>query len=75
MEAPDEKADNMEQREKRIEFYRKNQIYETNNFFDFDGVRYEILSTDPNFTEKDYVKNLKSFFKLFKNGKMKDRLR
>ena len=75
VEAPDEEASNKEQREKRIEFYLKNQIYETNNFFEYDGVRYEILCTNQNFTEENYVKNLKGFFRIFKNKKMKSTLR
>ena len=58
-EAPNETSTNQEQRLKRISFYKKNGIYETQNFFEHQGVMYEILSTNPNFTESDYMDNLK----------------
>lgn len=68
-EKPDENAENNCQRVKRIEFYRRNGIFETNHFFTYDDITYEILSTDKNFTEKEYNENLSSYFKIFKKKK------
>lgn len=45
VEKDDPKADNHEQRMKRIEFYRRNGIYETGKYFWASGVIYEVLST------------------------------
>ena len=73
VEAPDENADNTEQRKKRIAFYAKNGIHETNNFFKYDTVKYEILSTNLSFSEKDYNMNLRQFFKVFKNKKAQNK--
>ena len=39
-------------------------------FFKYDTVKYEILSTNPSFSEKDYNMNLRQFFKMFKNKKV-----
>lgn len=54
VEEPDDRAHNALQRRRRIEFYKKNGIYETKQFFLMRGVKYEILSTDVNFTKDDY---------------------
>lgn len=64
-EKKDEKASNALQRIRRMEFYRRNGILETNHFFDYDDVSYEILSTDRNFDEKAYRRNFLSFFSFF----------
>lgn len=69
VEKPDEKAQNNAQRLKRIEFYKRNGIFDTGNFFTYENVIYEILSTDTHFTEKDYNKNLASHFRIFKKKK------
>lgn len=69
VEKIDKSADNYNQRIKRIEFYEKNGIYQTNNFFTYDGVTYEILSTDKSMNEKKYNENLNSYFKIFKKRK------
>ena len=66
VERPDENATNNQQRVKRIRFYQNNGIYETNHFFTYDGVTYEILCTDQGFSEEAYNKNLESYFRLFK---------
>ena len=62
----DDNAANNNQRIKRIEFYKRNGIFQTNQFFTYDNVTYEILCTDKNFNEEDYNKNLVSYFKIFK---------
>ena len=51
---------------KRIEFYQRNGIFDTNHYFAYDDVTYEILCTDKDFSEEDYNKNLMSYFKIFK---------
>ena len=66
VEKPDENAENNKQRVKRMEFYKRNGIFDTNHFFVYDGVTYEILCTNKNFSEKDYNENLMSYFKIFK---------
>lgn len=66
VEKVDKCADNYNQRVNRIKFYEKNGIYQTNNFFTYDNVTYEILSTDKNMNEKRYNENLESYFKIFK---------
>ena len=68
-EKPDENAENNSQRVKRIKFYQRNGIFETGHFFTYDDITYEILCTDPKFTDKDYSKNLASYFKIFKKKK------
>lgn len=68
-EKKDEKAPNAVQRIRRMEFYRKNGILETNHFFDYDDVSYEILSTDREFGRKEYKENIKSFFRIFQQKK------
>lgn len=65
-EKPDENAENNNQRLKRIEFYKRNGIFDTNYSFTYEDVTYEILCTDPNFSEEDYSENLRSYFKIFK---------
>lgn len=65
-EKPDENTENNSQRVKRIEFYKRNGIFDTNHSFSYDGVTYEILCTNKNFSEEDYNKNLMSYFKIFK---------
>lgn len=65
-EKPDENAENNDQRVKRIEFYKRNGIFDTNHSFTYDGVTYEILCTDDNFSDEDYNENLMSYFKIFK---------
>lgn len=69
VEKPDENAENNYQRLKRIEFYRRNGIFETNTFFTYDNITYEILSTDKNFNEEAYNENLLSYFKIFRKKK------
>lgn len=69
VEKKDAKAPNAVQRIRRMDFYRKNGILETNHFFDYDDVSYEILSTDRNFGEKEYMENFKSFFRIFRRQK------
>lgn len=71
VEKPDEKAENNHQRLKRIEFYRRNGIVDTNNSFTYDGITYEILSTDKNFSEQEYTENLESYLRIFKRRKAK----
>ena len=66
VEKPDENAENNNQRMKRIEFYQRNRIFDINHSFTYDGVTYEILCTDKNFSEEDYNENLMSYFKIFK---------
>lgn len=66
VEKPNENAENNHQRMKRIEFYQRNGIFKTNHTFTYDGVTYEILCTDKNFSEEDYNENLISYFKIFK---------
>lgn len=65
-EKPDENAENNNQRIKRIGFYQKNGIFDTNHSFSYDGVTFEILCTDKNFSEEDYSENLMSYFRIFK---------
>lgn len=69
VEKPDERADNNEQRLKRIEFYRRNGILDTGNCFTYDDVTYEILSTDEHLSEAEYNRSLTSYFKVFKKKK------
>ena len=69
VEKIDKSADNYNQRVKRIEFYEKNGIYQTNNFFTYDDVTYEILSTDKYMNEKRYNENLESYLKIFRKRK------
>ena len=66
VEKPDENAENNYQRMKRIAFYERNGIFDTNRSFTYGGVTYEILSTDRKFSEEDYNENLISYFKFFK---------
>ena len=66
VEKPDENAQNNHQRMKRIEFYQRNGIFDTNQSFDYEGVTYSILCTNKYFSEKDYNENLMSYFKIFK---------
>lgn len=66
VEAIDESAPNNGQRVRRVAFYERNGIHQTGSFFSYDGVTYEILSTDRGFTEKDYDENLGSFFRVFR---------
>ena len=66
VEEPDECAENNSQRLKRIEFYRRNGIFETEHSFTYGGVVYRILCINRNFMEEDYYENLTSYFKLFK---------
>ena len=54
VEKADDSADNARQRRRRIEFYRRNGFYETDQTFAMRGVRYRIMSTKADFTEKDY---------------------
>lgn len=65
-EKPDENAENNTQRIKRIDFYQRNGIYDTNHSFSYDGVTFEILCTDKNFSEEEYNENLISYFRIFK---------
>lgn len=65
-EKPDETAENYNQRVKRLEFYKRNGIFDTNQSFTYDDVTYEILCSDKNFSEKDYNENLMSYFRIFK---------
>lgn len=65
-EKPDKNARNNNQRMKRIAFYRRNGIFDTNHSFTYGDVTYEILCTDKNFSEKEYNENLMSYFKIFK---------
>ena len=69
VEKPDAAAANHLEREKRVAFYRRNGILDTNRFFTYDDVTYEILCTDPAFTEEDYNENLTSYFRVFKRRK------
>lgn len=65
-EKPDEHADNNHQRLKRLAFYQRNGIFKTNQSFTYDGMTYEILCSDPGFSEEDYNENLMSHFRIFK---------
>lgn len=65
VEKLDENAANSEQREKRVAFYKRNGIFQTGCFFEYDDVSYEILCTDKNFNKEDYNANLKSYFSFF----------
>ena len=71
VEKPDENSENNHQRIKRIEFYRRNGIFDTNQSFTYDDVTYEILCTDKNFTEEDYNENLASHFRIFKKKRQR----
>lgn len=53
-EPTDEECDNTEQRISRMNFYEKNGIHRTGNHTVEYGVRFEILSTDPDFSEERY---------------------
>lgn len=68
-EKPDNNAPNNPQRLRRIEFYKRNGIFDTGNFFADGSMVYEILSTDKTFSKKDYDQNLASFFNIFKKKK------
>lgn len=63
-EKPAENAENNTQRMKRIAFYQRNGIFDTNHSFIYGDVTYEILCTDKNFSEKEYNENLMSYFKI-----------
>lgn len=63
VEASDENADNAQERNRRIAFYKKNGIYETKEFFSMRGVRYEILSSEENFVREDYDAFWKKLFR------------
>lgn len=69
VEKLDENAENNVQRVKRVDFYKKNGIYQTNSFFTYDDVTYEILSTNTDFSREDYERNFKSYIKIFKKRK------
>lgn len=64
-EKPDKNAVNNHLRLKRTEFYRRNGIYQTGNYFTHRGITYEILCTDKNFGIEDYNKNLMSYLNFF----------
>ena len=66
VERLDENAANNDQRIKRIAFYERNGIFQTNHFFTYDDVTYEILCTDKTFDENDYNRNLESHFQIFR---------
>lgn len=54
VEAPDETAENCAQREKRIEFYRRNGFADLDRTITGRGVTYRLLSTDPDFDRAAY---------------------
>lgn len=66
VEKLEDNAVNEDQRIKRIEFYKRNGIFQTNQFFTYGNVIYEILCTDKGFNKEDYNRNLVSYFKIFK---------
>ena len=62
VEATNPNAANAQQREKRIEFYRKNGIIDTNYVFVDNGETYSVLSSDSvNFQVYEYKKLLSRF--------------
>ena len=65
VEKPDDQAANHLQREKRIAFYERNGVFDTGQYFIHNGVPYEILCTNRDFTEQDYNENLESHFRIF----------
>lgn len=48
------------------EDYKRNGIFDINDSFSYDGVTYEILCTNNNFSGEDYNENLMSYFKIIK---------
>ena len=54
--APDEHAENCGQRQKRIEFYRRNGFVDLERTITGRGVTYRLLSTDPEFDRAAYRK-------------------
>lgn len=54
MEIVDEKAINIEQRKKRLAFYKKNGYIQTNFGMSYFGVDYEIMSNKDDFRVKDF---------------------
>lgn len=65
VETIDESAANSKQRRQRIEFYRKNGIYQTGSFVENKYMVFEILSTDKTFDEERYEDIMKSYFRIF----------
>jgi len=59
-EAPDESADNAEQREKRRRFYLKNGYCPTGLFLTYFGVTYEVFCSDKHFDEIAFKELMKT---------------
>lgn len=68
VEAINSNATNLEQREKRIEFYKKNGITDTGYFFIDANERYSVLSSD---SEHFDINEYKSLLKWFSLGSFK----
>ena len=57
-EAPEEEAEDYEQRKRRISFYERNGISETKYYFYDAGEKYIILSSSESFSKEDFFKCL-----------------
>ncbi|MDO4276236.1 MAG: GNAT family N-acetyltransferase [Eubacteriales bacterium] len=63
VEEPDDSADNADQRQSRIAFYKRNGFYETNEYVKIRNVRYEIMSTEDGFTAEEFRELQKAIFR------------